>query len=366
MAQFLAVGNLCSQRSVMGRLDMKILMSNPEMEFLHTGYTRDDMLVPQRRSRREILRDALNGKYELVFAGNNAFPYPNPRKSWMKNCANLAWELLRSPHLLSGGLFPYSKLGSRLAGIDMDDRPIIDNRWFGILDSCACFFKRELFQNPCNSLLYTTARTECNGNVLHSAKFRRWIKKLRPISLGLPPEFCSEYSGLKVPKKTDVFFAGALKNRPNRTTGLRLLEVLKKEGWEIDLVQGMLPRDEFLRRCAQAHIVWSPEGFGYDCHRHYEVSLLGSVPLMQTPTIQRYAPLMEGEHALYYFVEGDDLAACVRKALQNRAKLVEMGQAARQHVLRWHTYEALARYIVEETRRTIVAEKDHAGNDEVD
>lgn len=344
----------------MDRLDMRIFLSNPDVEFLHTGYIRDDILVPQRRPRHDVVKDALDGKYELILAGNNAFPYPNPRKSWFKNFANLGWELLRSPSLLAGGLFPYSKLGSRLVGIDMDDRPIVDNRWFGILESCVCFFKRELFQNPCNSFLYTSARTECNGNVLHSEKFRRWIKKLRPISLGIAPEICSEYSAMNVPKKTDVFFAGEMTNRPNRPSGFRQLEQLAKEGLAIDIVDGKLPRPEFLKRCAQAHIVWSPEGFGYDCLRHYEVAMLGSVPLMQSPTIQRYSPLADGEQALYYYVEGDHLAVRVRQALQNRARLVEMGQAARGHVLRWHTHEALGRYVIEETRRTMANGADPA------
>jgi len=32
---------------------------------------------------------------------------------------------------------------------------------------------------------------------------------------------------------------------------------------------------------------------------------------------------------------------------------MEMGQAAREHVLRWHTHDALGRYVIEETRRTV-------------
>jgi hypothetical protein len=52
-------------------------------------------------------------------------------------------------------------------------------------------------------------------------------------------------------------------------------------------------------------------------------------------------------------VEGDHLAVRVRQALQNRARLVEMGRAARRHVLQWHTHLALSRYVIEETRRTL-------------
>jgi hypothetical protein len=55
---------------------------------------------------------------------------------------------------------------------------------------------------------------------------------------------------------------------------------------------------------------------------------------------------------LYYYVENDHLTVRVRQALQNRPRLIEMGQAARQRVLTWHTHEALSRYVIEETQRT--------------
>lgn len=339
---------------------MRIFLSNPEVEFLNTGSTADLMIRPQ-RAPSEMVKDAINGKYELIFAGNNAFPYPNPRKSWFKNYANLAWSLLRHPELMTGGRFPYAKLGSRLAAIDLDDRPIIDNRWFGILESCVCYFKRELFQNPCNSFLYTSARTECNGNIMHSEKHRGWIEKLRPISLGVAPDFCKKYSTLAVPKKTDIFFAGFTDNRPNRAAGLRQLRRLADEGFAIDIVEERLPHEEFVRRCAQAYIVWSPEGFGWDCLRHYEAAVTGSVPLMQSPGIRRYAPLMDGEHALYYYIEGDHLAQRIRESLKNRTRLIEMGLSARRHVLKFHTFEALSQYVIDETKRTVAAKDNRQG-----
>jgi hypothetical protein len=357
MARFLAVGNLAvgnlsSFGAWVHTTDMSIFFDNPDVEFLNVG-PGPDVFSRQKRPAAAIMQDALSGAYELIFAGNNDFPYFNPRKSWAKNFPNLVLKVLRHPNLLNGGRFPYSKVGPHLVGIDMDDRPIVDNHWFHIMDNSVCFFKRELPQNPCNAFLYTTAKTECNGNVLRLQAFRNRVKKLRPISLGLDPETCRQFSRLEVPKKTDVFFAGDTTNRPNRIAGLKQLEYLKQEGWVIDIAQNKMPRGDFLQRCAQAHIVWSPEGFGWDCNRHYEIALTGSVPLMQSPTIHRYAPLKDGEQALYYYVEGDHLACRIRQALQNRARLIEMGQAARRHVLRWQTNEALGRYVIEETKRTL-------------
>jgi hypothetical protein len=352
MARFLVIGDLNPPRSPVDRLDIRIFLYHPDVEFLHTG-SDQDVLAKQTRPTRDIVNDALNGKFELIFAAHNSFPYPNPRKSRAKNYANLVWQVLRHPNLLTGGRFPYSQVGSRLAGVDMADRPVVDNRWFSMLDNCVCFFKRELPVNPCNAFLYTTPRTEDNGNVLVSEVFQRRIKKLRPISLGINPEICPEYSKLEMPKKTDVFFAGDVENKPNRLAGLKQLQRLAEQGLVIDILRDKIPRDEFLRRCAQAYIVWSPEGLGWECLRHYEAALVGSVPLIQSPTIQRYRPLEDGEHALFYYIEGDHLTSRVKEALQNRARLVEMGCAAREFILKWHTHEALGRYAIEETRRTL-------------
>jgi hypothetical protein len=280
-------------------------------------------------------------------------PYFNPRKNIINNASNFLWRVLTRPNLLNGWRFPYGRLGSPLVGIDMEDRPVVDNRHFHILDKCVCFFKREMPANPCNAFLYTTAKNEDSGNILYSKKFKRWIKKLRPISLGIEPDLCQRYADIDIGKKTDVFFAGDVHNRHNRQAGIRQLERLQAQGYAIDISREKLSHEEFLHRCAQARIVWSPEGFGWDCFRHYEIALVGSVPLMQSPPIQRHAPFIDEEHAIYYFVEGDHLAVRVRQALQNRARLVAMGQAARQHVLQWHTHEALSRYVIEETKRTL-------------
>lgn len=352
MLKYLAVGNLSKGNVMVKATDMRIFFPIPEVEFLNVG-PGSDAFGKQVRPARAIIQDALRGTYDLVVAGHNAFPYPNPRKTWVKNLSNLCWKTLCHPNLWQGGRFPYAKLGARLAAVDLDDRPIIDNRWFHVLEHCVCFFKRELPQNPCNAFLYTTAKTECNGNVLSYEKYRRWIQKLRPISLGIAPDICRQFAHAEFPKKTDIFFAGQTKNRPNRIAGLKQLERLKQAGLKVDIAPEKLSQEEFLVRSAEAYIVWSPEGYGWDCFRHYEIALMGSVPLMQSPTIQRYAPLVEGQHAIYYWIEGDDLMVRVQQALQNRSRLVAMGRAARQHVLQWHTHAALGHYVMEETRRTL-------------
>lgn len=347
MARYLVIGNLGYKE----KQDMKIFLSHPEAEFLHLGPGRDVFGV-QKRPSREILADVKREKYELIYAGSTRFPYFNPRKGFFKNLAHVVGKYFQNPHLILDR-FPYAQNAARLAGLDLECCPVIDNRRFRVLDLCICYFKRDLPQNPCNAFLYTDSKTECSGNVLNTPRFNGWVRKLRPISLGIDDALAAKLAVIEGPKKTDVFFAGDLSCRPNRMSGFHHLKRLKSEGYNIDIALERIPHEEFIRRCAQAYMVWSPEGFAWDCYRHYEVGASGSVPLMQISPSYCYSPFMDGENAIFYNVECDHLAVRVRQALQNRARLAEMGRAARWHVLRWHTHEALGRYVVEETFRTL-------------
>ena len=113
--------------------------------------------------------------------------------------------------------------------------------------------------------------------------------------------------------------------------------------------------------CARSWLVWSPEGLGWDCFRHYEAAAAGSVPVINVPSITCDRPLMHGQHAIYYASEcrgpsmihgdfrhiTDGLVPTVLQALKDRASLAAMGQEARAFVLREHTHQALVRRLME-------------------
>jgi glycosyltransferase involved in cell wall biosynthesis len=100
-------------------------------------------------------------------------------------------------------------------------------------------------------------------------------------------------------------------------------------------------------RCARAYLVWSPEGFGWQTFRIYEAAMCGAAPLVSRPSIERYRPLFEGIHAVYYDVEPGELARTARAALRDRERLRAIGRAARDHVKAFHTPAAIARHVVE-------------------
>jgi hypothetical protein len=134
-----------------------------------------------------------------------------------------------------------------------------------------------------------------------------------------------------------------------RERGLHELLQLQKQGFRIDIQEGDCSPAEYLGRCARSWLVWSPEGYGWDCFRQYEAAYAGSVPVISRQTIERHMPLREGDHCYYYDVEEGHLARVIRQALLAPDVLLAMAAAGREHVLKHHTPQALAQYVVQAT-----------------
>jgi hypothetical protein len=132
-----------------------------------------------------------------------------------------------------------------------------------------------------------------------------------------------------------------------RARGLEVLRELQREGYRIEIHEGGLPRREYLQRCAKAWLTLSPEGYGWECFRHYEAALCLSVPVLGPPGILRHEPLLAGVHAIYHPAEGDGLRNAVIAALADKPSLTRMSSAARAHVLRHHTHTRVTRHILE-------------------
>lgn len=234
--------------------------------------------------------------------------------------------------------------------IDHEDLPVINRDNLFLLERCALWFKRELPVDHWRVFLKTAHPQLPTPRFRMGARQRRWVDRLRPISLGLP----TDAAGLPLapqPKTADIFFLARVADSSTvRARGLAELRTLADLGVVVDIPDSPLPRPAFYQRCAAAHLVWSPEGLGWDCFRHYEALACGSVPLINQPQIDRHAPLLAGEHALYYDPEPGGLAKAVLAALADKAALARIADAGRAHVLAHHTPAAIARYVVETAR----------------
>jgi hypothetical protein len=267
-------------------------------------------------------------------------------------------RLLFNRKLFSTGFAPHRALAFSavkrnrqvpVAVMDLEDYAHIDWWNFGLIDRATLYFKRELPPDEWRLFSKTGTSTLPSGRFRRSERFRERAAKLRPVSLGMPTTWAPDLPTGHVEKKTDVFFAGNVSGMPVRERGVAELKALAAEGIRVDIPEGRLPRAEFYKRCAEAWLIWSPEGYGWDCFRHYEAPACGTVPLQNVPSIRRHAPTHDGEHAFFHGPEEGELARTIRMALGDKERLVRMAAAAKAHLEAHHTGEAIARHVVEAT-----------------
>jgi hypothetical protein len=250
--------------------------------------------------------------------------------------APYAAQLLRQP------------MAAPLAVLDSEDFPGIKRDRHFLLERCCRYFKRELPPDRWRLFMGTGHPDIPSRRFRGGESMQRWIDKIAPISIGLP---ASALKVLPLPpreKTTDVFFVGDVERSSTvRSAGMKELLALRQSGMTVDIPQTRLPPEEFYRRAAAAWLIWSPEGLGWDCFRHYEALACGSVPVTNLPTIERHRPLAEGRHAFYYDPAPGRLAETIRAALADKTRLLAMARDGQAHVMANHTPEALVRYVIE-------------------
>ncbi|HWX30004.1 MAG TPA: glycosyltransferase [Steroidobacteraceae bacterium] len=177
--------------------------------------------------------------------------------------------------------------------------------------------------------------------------------RVRPLPLFVPNETL-------IPKRQqkdiDVFFAGALCNEI-RSNAVETVRGLSGRDLRVVIPPAPLAYPDFMVALARSWLVLSPEGYGWDCYRHYEACLAGSVPVINRPSYRRPIFLRHGEHCFYYDPGRGSLAEMLHAVLANKDMLMRVAEAGRQHVLANHTRSAVARYIL----REIVGETAFAG-----
>lgn len=283
------------------------------------------------------------------------------RTGWLGGVAGLVRARLKYPSdLMILALFAkavWQKIPIALVNRSDDGRLLPASDWF--YRRCHACFVREL--HPLPEIALRDLFTPSGGNPQSNRRSRRilsWfdpscptrrdISKLRPISLGVRDETPGSFRGA-TDKKWDLFFAGDLHEKGFRG---RLVEELRglsvNRGWRV-LLKDRLSPGEYRECLAASRLCLSPPGMGWDCWRHYEAMLVGSVPLMPYPTILQYQPPRDGEHCFYFAQEPGGLTRCLEKALAAPERLPAMAAAGQELVLQHHTFPKLREYVVRET-----------------
>jgi len=237
-----------------------------------------------------------------------------------------------------------------IAVLDTEDYPAIKTDRLFLLERCRLYFKRELPPDRWRLFMGTAHPSVPSRRFRQQPEYRAMLEKIRPLPLGLPLESRGLLPISAQDKTADVFFAGDTESSSSvRWSGMRELMALRERGVTIDIPQSRLPLPEFYQRAARAWLVWSPEGLGWDCFRHYEAPACGAVPVINQPGIERYQPLRAGEHAFCYDPAPGGLTRTILAALSDKDRLRTMANEGQAHVMAHHTPEALARYVVETT-----------------
>ena len=259
---------------------------------------------------------------------------------------------LALPYLVKDGLIYLIVALARapVVVIDRADHSSITRLCLWTMKRSVRYFKRELPPDRWQTLAYIRHRTSAPTRRIRRRKsLRRALDRMRPISLGFPQKLIAPPQCKATDKTIDVFFAGAVEASSTvRERGLLELEALRAAGIRVTIVPDRLSQESFYDHCRRSWLVWSPEGHGWDCFRHYEVPMNGSVPLINQPRIERYAPLLDGVHCVYYDVEPGGLTRAVESALADRRKLLEMAKVAQAHVATHHAIGALCEYVIHE------------------
>lgn len=241
-----------------------------------------------------------------------------------------AWRAWRLAHLLGSMPMP------RLVVVDTRDRAAMTRSAARLLARADAYFLREC---PIDAAAWTGPGRAALAS------------KVAPVSIGLSRDRLADLPSGPVAKSIDVFFAGQAAT-PLRRAELPALRELARAGVRVEIPEAPLPRAEFYRRCAAARIVWSPEGRGWQCFRHFEAAACGSVPLMNRPAIRQHEPLTDGVHGLYYDPAPGALARAIVAALADAPRLARIAEAGRAHVLRHHTHAAICERILDEAYRS--------------
>jgi len=237
-----------------------------------------------------------------------------------------------------------------LVVIDTQDVPRITQTESHWLDRCRYWFMRELPPNHLNLFLNMNRRCGDVTNISRQHSIIRNLDKLESFGLGFNPPGIVDFPPIDPQDKIhDIFYAGANHTTTVRQRGYEELRALQSTGLRVFLPTERLSKTDFFRACAQSWLVWSPEGQGWDCYRHYEALMNGSVPLINLPTIEHLHPFQHGEHCLYHRPEPGGLTDAVLDALKNREALLKIAGQGRRHALQHHTYERLVRHVLAKT-----------------
>ena len=304
--------------------------------------------------RSQVIRSLRRGKYDLVILMPCAVWQEGP----LPNLARWAGEIplpippLRRMVRRVGNLFrvlPESCLHQVPAIVlDMGDHSTLDPSEIHLLTSDRLYFKREI---P-----YDRSRLFPNGGMPPVEQIARAQQNLRYLPMGIDDTHYQELRKMRrKDQETDVFCSGSYTNTLRETAVQKLLSLRRETDWKIvahECLQGppRIEPAEYFRLAAGSRVSISIAGRGWDCHRHYEAVALGTVPLMNQPTVD--APAWQGlPEALFFHNTFSDFREKIAALLDAPALREEALARCEERIEAGCLWSSMMDYILAETAR---------------
>lgn len=295
-----------------------------------------------------LRRELAEGRYDAVVCFGMAEGLWRPGRFWLSNLIKLIKRFFNSfasfgVELLLPTIIKYK---IPLVVYDWEDNQAVGRKNWRLLEACTVYYKTQCPVNIFKAFLWQDKRNDCIFNISRNKRYQSWAKKIRPISYGVT-EVDYLAKSISSEKTADVFFAGGVGYSWVRPDGIRQLrELAAEEGVIIDIPEKPLPHPEYLERMSRAWLVFSPEGAEWDCTRHHESLLVGTVPVINQPNTRRYKPYRDGEQALYYNIEENGLKEVIREALADKERLRAIVRSGVEHARRYHLHAHLADLLI--------------------
>jgi hypothetical protein len=110
---------------------------------------------------------------------------------------------------------------------------------------------------------------------------------------------------------------------------------------------------EYYALLGRSKMALSIRGGGFDTLRYWEVVASGTLLLSEQPDIEIPNNFVHGKHALFFRPDLSDLVDLVRTYASNARACAAMAAEGYKHLLKYHTCERRAEYLLEICRMTM-------------
>lgn len=196
---------------------------------------------------------------------------------------------LAREHLAYAYAMPFSlpelRAWAPVVGIENRDAVCLSFRNRKIFEHSALYFKREL---PYDRLfMYYPKRPEPWD--AWRKKLLREFDKVRAMPLGMEDDLYADLkSRRRATQDIDVFVSGKITNTMREEAARRVQAMGDRMGRNV-VLSPSVPFDRYCELVARSKVTISVAGYRWECFRHYEAIALGSIPLMNRPTVDAAA-----------------------------------------------------------------------------